>query len=444
MPTAWWYSLGMGSFTSLLIRNGRRQAMVAALLCGGAAMAAGQTENILHAFQAGSDGYFPEFYPVAVDSAGNVYGTTTYGGTGNCAFGLNTGCGTIYQLTPPGPTAPPGSPWTESIIWQFQGGTDGGIPGGLIVRGGKLYGGAGVGGNGACSGGCGYLFELTPPSSAGGAWTKAPIYDFPTLESECGLTAFDKAGNYYGVGPSVNGNGTVCELTPPGANEASWNERTLYTFQGVARGQKFGDGSGPLGVTFDSLGNLWGTTASGGYCQRFQGGSCFGTIFELVPAAEPASPWSETVAYRFTNGDQNPGSGVVIDKAGALYGITYVEAYRFSGGALTVIDGFSDLPPNGYAPTGGVILDGAGNIYGTTAAGGQYGKGTVYKLTPPTYSQTILHSFAAGMDGWNPQGPLTLGPQGALFGTTQIGGNDGCLQYESGGSGCGTIFKVVP
>jgi len=430
----------MGEFTSFRIPNGRRQALVAALMFASDAIAAGQTETILHVFQAGNDGYFPEGYPVVLDSAGNVYGTTTYGGGGNCTFNVYTGCGMIYQITPP---AQPGGAWTENIVWQFQGGIDGAIPGGLWLRNGKLYGGAGTGGSGACSGGCGYIFELTPPASPGRPWTKMPLHDFPTAESECGITAFDAAGNYYGVGPSRNGNGSVCKLAPPSTGSGSWKGETLYVFKGVARGENFGDGSGPLGVTFDSQGNLWGATYYGGYCQRFQGGSCFGTIFELTPPAEAGNPWSETVNYRFSNRDENPSSGVVIDKAGAVYGITYVEAYKFSDGALTVIDGFSDIPPNGYAPTGGVILDGAGNLYGTTGAGGEFGDGTVYKLTAPTYSQRILHSFAAGTDGWNPEGPLTLGPDGVLYGTTQIGGNQGCLQYESGGIGCGTVFEVV-
>jgi uncharacterized repeat protein (TIGR03803 family) len=398
----------MGDFISFLVPNWRRQGLVAALLLATAAIAAGQTEYILHAFQAGNDGYFPETYPVVLDSAGNVYGTTTYGGGGNCTFDVYTGCGMIYQLTP---AAQPGGAWTENIVWQFQGA----IPGGLLFRNGKLYGGTGTGGSGACSGGCGYIFELTPPGAPGGSWTKTPLYDFPTLDSECGITAFDSAGNYYGVGPSRNGNGTVCKLTPPRTNSGSWTEDTLYVFKGVPRGQNLGDGSGPLNVTFDSQGNLWGATVYGGYCQRFQGGSCFGTIFELTPPTQAGSPWTERVAYRFSNRDQNPTSGAVVDQAGAVYGITYVEAYKFSGGALAVIDGFSDVPPNGYAPTGGVILDAAGNIYGTTGAGGEFGKGTVYKLTAHTYSQTILHSFTAGTDGWNPEGPFDTRAEWGAF-----------------------------
>jgi uncharacterized repeat protein (TIGR03803 family) len=431
----------MGEFKSLPIPKWRRQAFVAALTFANAAMAAGQTENVLHVFQAGNDGYFPETYALVMDSAGNVYGTTTYGGGGNCTFDVYTGCGMIYQLTPP---AQAGGAWIENIIWQFQGGADGGIPGGLMLRDGKLYGEAGIGGSGACSTGCGYIFELTPPAAPGGSWTKTALYNFPTLDAECGITATDSAGHYYGVGPSPNGNGSVCEMTPPRTAGGSWTERILYGFKGVAPGQSLGDGSGPLNVILDSHGNLWGATLYGGYCQRFEGGSCFGTIFLLTPPSTPAGAWTESVVYRFSNDDQNPTSGVVMDQTGALYGITYVEAYKFSHGAFTVIGSFSDIPPNGYAPTGGVIPDSAGNVYGTTGAGGQFGKGTVYKLTPPGYTQTTVHSFAGGTDGWNPEGPLTFGPHGELFGTTQIGGNGGCTQFESGGIGCGIVFQIVP
>ena len=369
-----------------------------------------------------------------------MYKRQTYGGGGNCTFGFYTGCGMIYQLTP----NPSGGAWTENILWQFQGGVDGGLPGALMLRNSKLYGVASIGGGGDCATGCGYIFELAPPTTTGGPWTKTALYDFPTVDALCGLTAFDAAGNYYGVAGSANGNGSVCEMTPPATAGASWTERILYVFKGVAPGESLGDGSGPLGVTRDSLGNLWGATVYGGYCQQYQGGSCFGALFVLRPPATPAGDWTESVVYRFRNDDENPSSGVVLDKNGALYGITYVEAYKFFDGALTVIGSFSDIPPNGYSPTGGVILDRAGNVYGTTGAGGQFGKGTVYELTAPTYARTTLHSFAAGGDGWNPIAPLTFGPHGKLFGTTQIGGNQGCLQFESGGAGCGTVFEVIP
>lgn len=435
----------MGEFKQLLQAHWRRPAVVAALLFAGAATAAGQTESILYAFQGGNDGYYPEIYPLVLDRAGNLYGTTTYGGGGNCSFPDSTGCGMIYQLTP----NPSGGSWTERTIWQFQGGADGGIPSGLALRGDKLYGEAGFGGSGACPTGCGYIFELTPPAAPGASWTKTPLFDFPTADAECGVTAYDSAGNYYGVGPSANGNGSICQLTPPHTLGGHWTEEILYVFKGVAPGQHLGDGSGPLGVTRDSHGNLWGATVDGGYCQLYEGGSCFGAIFRLTPPSTAGGAWTESVVHRFANRDQNPTSGLVMDKFGALYGVTYVETYRFLGGALTVIDPFPDTGYNARAPTGGVILDSAGNVYGTTGAGGQFDDGTVYMLTPPAsgsgpWIQTILHSFAAGTDGRNPEGPLTLGPGGVLFGTTQVGGNQGCLGFQGDVPGCGTVFEIVP
>jgi uncharacterized repeat protein (TIGR03803 family) len=291
--------------------------------------------------------------------------------------------------------------------------------------------------------GCGYLFELTPPAASGDAWTKTDVFDFPNSAAECGITAVDGEGNFYGAGgATVNGN--ICELVRPGGpGEASesWTSVDLYDFKGVPRHQSTGDGSGPMGVTFDSHGNMWGATYSGGFCQRFEGGSCFGAIFILTPPSSPGGAWAENIAYRFRNLDQNPTSGLVIDKNDALYGVTYVETYKFQGG-FTVIGNFSDIPPNAWAPAGGVAVDSEGNVYGVSAAGGQSGKGTVYKLTPPAYSQTVVYSFAGGTDGWNPEAPPILGPRGVIYGTTQIGGNQLCKQEF--GAGCGIVFQVIP
>ena len=408
-------------------------AAMALAICG---LVFGQTETILHTFQgqASNDGYFPEIYPLVLDAAGNLYGTTTYGGGGPCQVYSYAGCGTIYQLTPP---AGGQGAWTENVIWRFQGGTDGGYPGGLLMAGGKLWGVAGTGGAGY-----GYLFKLTPPA-AGGAWTKTDAYDFASAGELCSITAVDRAGNFYGAGGS-NPNGGICKMTRPTAAGAAWTVTDLFDFKGVPRGQSYGDGSGPIGVAFDARGNLWGATVDGGYCQRYEGGSCFGALFKLAPPSAPGGQWTESVVYRFHPGDSNPTSNVVVDKTGAVYGVTYVETYKWSAGVFSVIGKFSDIPPNGFAPTGGVAVDSAGNVYGTCGAGGAYAiYGTVYKLTAPDYAQTTLHSFAGGTDGWNPEGPVILGPGGVIYGTTQIGGNTGC-NLGTGGTGCGVVFEVTP
>src|SRR5450432_3994451 len=123
-------------------------------------LAFGQTESVIYTFQgqAANDGMFPEFSALILNNPFILFGTTTNGGGGPCS-GSAPGCGMIYKLIPS-----PTGPWQETAIWRFQGGIDGGFPGGLLVTGGKLWGVAGTGGTGSCSGGCGYLFNLTAPS----------------------------------------------------------------------------------------------------------------------------------------------------------------------------------------------------------------------------------------------------------------------------------------
>jgi hypothetical protein len=115
----------------------------------------------------------------------------------------------------------------------------------------------------------------------------------------------------------------------------------LYDFTGVPSGQRSGDGSGPISVTFDSQGNLWGAAANGGYCQPTPDGSCFGALFELKPPTKPDGLWSESIVYRFSLRDENPILAVTVDSSGAVYELTYVEAYRLFNGTISVI---SDHP----------------------------------------------------------------------------------------------------
>jgi uncharacterized repeat protein (TIGR03803 family) len=115
-------------------------------------------------------------------------------------------------------------------------------------------------------------------------------------------------------------------------------------------------------------------------------------------------------------------SGIVPSAAQA-----FAVLYRFQGGN------------DGGGPAADLIRDAAGNLYGTTVGGGTQGNGVVFQLAPDG-TETTLHSFAGGSDGSLPKAGLISDRQGVLYGTTESGGGDGCVQAL----GCGTVFKLTP
>ena len=236
------------------------------------------TETVLYNFGNGTDGYAPSGGLIR-DAAGNLYGTTEFGGTNHCFIGQDRGCGTVFELTP---TA--GGEWTETVLHNFGSGTDGFTPvAGLIFdAAGNLYGTTGDGGNY----GYGTVFELTPTN--GGSWTETVLYSFNLQGSGgygpgVGPLVFDAAGSLYGTafyGGAYPG-GTAFKLTPTVGGD--WTETVLYSFGNGT------DGSGPFaaGLIFDAAGNLYGTTWYGGTHQCGQYGC--GTVFELTPIYPCAS-----------------------------------------------------------------------------------------------------------------------------------------------------------
>ena len=228
----------------------------------------------------------------------------------------------------------------------------------------------------------------------------------------------------------------IASLTFAG-NAWAASEIVLYTFSGAS------DGTRPwAGLAFDQQGNLYGTAASSG-----PGG--LGTVFELTPVN--GGGWQLSVLFAFTGGNDggNPYAGVTFDAQGNLYGTTQAggaygagtvfELSPAMGGGWTesVLYSFSG-GTDGKSPFSGVILDPEGNLYGTTNAGGTYSLGTVFKLTPPGgggggWSESVLHSFSNIHDGANPYAGLVRDYQGNLYGTT-----------VAGGSGAGTVFKLAP
>lgn len=219
-------------------------------------------EKVLYSFQGGTDGSTPAG-GVVFDKAGNLYGATEQGGGSSCK--PISYCGTVFQLRPP---TKQGDPWTETVLHVFAGVTDtehdGATPVGGVVfdTAGNLYGTTGYGGSGDCvlagiKGGCGTVYELSPPRTKGGKWAYAILYSFKGDKDgyfPWGDLVFDKAGNVYGAtqfgggygscdSPFYQFCGTIFELSPPKTKGGKWAEKILYSFKNIEEGKEIGDGS---------------------------------------------------------------------------------------------------------------------------------------------------------------------------------------------------------
>jgi uncharacterized repeat protein (TIGR03803 family) len=281
--------------------------------------AKGQSLSVLYSFTGGSDGSSHNA-ALIMDKAGNLYGTTEFGGAATCGV---AGCGTVFRLDTSG---------NETVLHGFTGSPgDGANPNAALLmdKAGNLYGTTLYGSTGPC---------ISPGGAAG-----------------CG---------------------TVFKL------DRSGNETVLHTFTGSG-----GDGANPFAaLIMDKVGNLYGTTESGGT------GKCLGV-----------APGCGTVFKLDTSGNE------------------------------TVLHSFAGPAGDGSTPVASLIMDKAGNLYGTTAQGGAFNFGTVFKLDT-SGNETILYSFTGGSDGCLPPAALIIDKEGNLYSTT-IGG---------GVCGYGTVFKLVP
>jgi uncharacterized repeat protein (TIGR03803 family) len=361
---------------------------------------------------------------LALDAAGNLYGVTGAGGSQGCDF--NLGCGTVFELSPS-----KAGGWTETVLYMFQGGSDGYYPqaGVILDAAGNLYGTTSAGGSFCEVGGCGTVFEL---SHSANGWRESVLYSFSGPDGDspnAGLT-FDKLGNLYGTtmhggfAADCAGNGgcgVVFELSP---SSGGWNETVPYAFTGTH------DGAFPASaLVFDYLGDLYGTAEGGVYGD--------GVVFRLIPSADG---WTQNTIWSFSGGDSGelPDSSGVVVHGNALYGVTYF------GGGFNVGYVFQLTPARGnwtldtiYTFTGGNdggepiagLIAGKSHLYGTTDFGGLYQWGTVFRLTAgagDSWTEDVLYNFTGGSDGGNPDTPLLFGPA-ALFGAANVSGG---LVYE--------------
>jgi uncharacterized repeat protein (TIGR03803 family) len=235
--------------------------------CGGTVYELTPTKNAwketdIYAFTGGSDGSASQA-SVTFDGAGNLYGTTVYGGTTGCTSGY--GCGVVFKL------APGKKRWKLSVLHHFTGAADGAYPMGSLIfdAAGNLYSTASAGGASAK----GAVFELSP---SGNKWTEAVLYSFSGGTdggSPFATVIFDDKGSLYGTtsqGGDAYDSGVVYKLMPL---HGHWKEQVLHTFTYGG-----GDGQSPVApLVFDLKGDLYGTTQTGGAF------TSHGTVFEVVP-----------------------------------------------------------------------------------------------------------------------------------------------------------------
>lgn len=264
------------------------------------------------------------------------------------------------------------------------------------------------------------LLMATRPAQA---QTESVLYNFPVSYDNPyaqPLLAPDGAGNLFGVGGGGSmGFGFVFELSPSGSG--GWNETTLYNF---CSAPNCADGAAPNNyVSFDNLGNLYGTTIYGGANQT-------GVMFELSPVG---SGWTETVLYSFGDVVTEPNSGLVSDPEGNFYGTCCFGEAVFElspvgdGWTGQIIYNISPVSPSWAA----VTMDTAGNIFGVTES-------TVFELPPngdSGWNSAVIHTFAGEpKDGSGAFGTPVLDKDGNVYGTTYSGGTDNL----------GTVYKLSP
>ena len=336
-----------------------------------------------------------------IDGAGNLCGTSVYGG----AYGV----GSVFKVTPK---------HVLSLLYSFQNSTDGGNPYGPLVRdsAGNLYGETYSGG----TYNYGTIFKVTP------AGKESVLYNFSQELSVSGGNglARDSAGNLYGY--NTNGNGSVFELTASGAY------KTLYTFCQLSGCT---DGYSPFyRPTLKSNGVLYGMTEYGGDSSCSADGC--GVVFELDTSG------NETVLHTFTGGTdgESPSSNLAMDSAGNLYGTTGFGGTGYWGvlfkinpsANYSILYNFcSETSCADGASPGSYLSVSSGNVYGINQGNGeppeQYGN--IFKVTTKG-AESVLFTAA---------GPAKLGSglvtdkSGNLYGTT----------WDGGPAHTGTVYKLT-
>ncbi len=388
----------------------------AMLVAGFATMPASAREHAIGLYYfSGASGYAPNA-GVITDRRGTIFGTASIGGNGSCLGGA--GCGTVYALTPAG-----NKTWNFSVLYNFQGGQDGGAPWAQLTLGpkGSLFGYD-------ADGTYGTVFELLPPAKGETSWTFNILYVFSSkadgnLESVYSPLVWYN-GVLYGIasggssrcGQQNPGCGSVFELAPPRSGFGSWTETTLFNFKGGATGGE------PTSIV-ESNGNLYVSTGNG-----------HGAVVEL---ALVNGIWTEAVLTKFKGGsDGTYPTNLVAAADGTLYGLAYKGAAGLafalsqSGGTWTRT-AIADIKDHGYGPNS-LAAGPNGSLIGSVWGDVDFYPGSVFQLTPEnggSWTLSVLCNFKRGPDR-NPVNVVT-GRGRHLFGV-----------LNGGDSGFGALFEV--
>jgi uncharacterized repeat protein (TIGR03803 family) len=368
------------------------------VLIAAALVASAQTVTTLHSFTL-DDGALPNFATPTQGRDGNIYATTSIGGSKT----IGCVCGTAFKLTPQGAVT----------SFGFDG-TDGAVPdAGLVLgRDGLLYGTTSTGGGS----GNGKVFRLNPQR---GAITVLHSFEGPDGASPQAPLTLGPGGKFYGTTSAGGANnfGTVFSMTPAG------KFTSIHSFDGA-------DGASPIGagLTVGSDGALYGVTS--------------GTIFKITASG---------IFTKLSDLDQihaiNAQGSLLLAADGNMYGTTNSGGALNQGvvfkltptGVLAVLHSF-DIS-DGANPEAGLVQGSDGKLYGTTFFGGGFGNGAIFSITPDG-TLTTLYSFPAfaEVDGVNPFG-LMQHTDGKFYGTTNQGGTSlNCSSLDA--LGCGTVFSL--
>ncbi len=325
----------------------------------------------------------------------------------------------------------------------------GAVPTGDMMQGadGNFYGTTVYGGSSTCNDGyvvgCGAIFTLTP------AGTQTVLYAF-TYDSTTG-TAVNGGwpsaglvqgpdGYFYGVASAFGDKTALCNTTGGCGTifkvSSTGKFKLLYTFRGLTADCKLMDGGQPRGrLLLARDGYFYGTTNQGGCGSG-------GTVFRI------SSTGAYTQLHVFQGNNNmsdgaNPVAGLIQATDGYLFGTTsfggqfgYGTVFRMStSGAIKVLHSFAHSSATGTAaggsqPLGSLVQASDGNLYGTTSQDGAGSAGTLFRITTAgTFTTLYDFTLNGSYTGIFPRAGLIQATDGKLYGTTWRGGidNDGTV-----------------